>query len=43
MTFVILAVVVGAIGLLALGAAVVGILWLLQFVLRNEEKRSRGG
>jgi hypothetical protein len=32
--------VVGAIGLLALGAAVVGILWLLQFVLRNEEKRS---
>jgi hypothetical protein len=33
-------VVVGAIGLLALGAAVVGILWLLQFVLRNEEKRS---
>jgi hypothetical protein len=35
----ILAVVVGAIGLLALGAAVVGILWLLQFVLRNEEKR----
>jgi hypothetical protein len=40
---VILAVVVGAIGLLALGAAVVGILWLLQFVLRNEEKRTRGG
>jgi hypothetical protein len=37
---VILAVVVGAIGLVALGAAVVGILWLLQFVLRNEEKRS---
>jgi hypothetical protein len=36
----VLAVVVGAIGLLALGAAVVGILWLLQFVLRNEEKRS---
>jgi hypothetical protein len=33
-------VVVGAMGLLALGAAVVGILWLLQFVLRNEEKRS---
>jgi hypothetical protein len=31
---------VGAIGLLALGAAVVGILWLLQFVLRNEERRS---
>jgi len=31
---------VGAIGLLALGAAVVGILWLLQFVLRNEETRS---
>jgi len=25
---------------LALGAVVVGILWLLQFVLRNEEKRS---
>jgi hypothetical protein len=37
---VILAVVVGAIGLVALGAAVVGILWLLQFVLRNEERRS---
>jgi hypothetical protein len=33
-------VVVGAIGLLALGAAVIGILWLLQFVLRNEERRS---
>jgi len=32
--------VVGAIGVLALGAVVVGILWLLQFVLRNEEKRS---
>jgi hypothetical protein len=31
---------VGAIGLLALGAVVVGILWLLQFVLRNEERRS---
>jgi hypothetical protein len=27
-------------GLVALGAAVVGILWLLQFVLRNEEKRN---
>jgi hypothetical protein len=37
---VILAVVVAAIGLLALGAAVVGILWLLQFVLRNEERRN---
>jgi hypothetical protein len=36
----ILAVVVGAIGLAALAAAVVGILWLLQFVLRNEERRS---
>jgi hypothetical protein len=36
----ILAVVVGAIGLAALAAVVVGILWLLQFVLRNEEKRS---
>jgi hypothetical protein len=35
-----LAVVVGAIGLVALGAAVIGILWLLQFVLRNEERRS---
>jgi hypothetical protein len=33
-------VVVGVIGLLAVGAAVVGILWLLQFVLRNEERRS---
>jgi hypothetical protein len=37
---VILAIVVGAIGLVALGAAVIGILWLLQFVLRNEERRS---
>ena len=40
MTILILAVVAGAIGLLVLGAAVVGILWLLQFVLRNEERRS---
>jgi hypothetical protein len=31
------------IGLVALGAVVLGILWLVQFVLRNEEKRSRGG
>jgi hypothetical protein len=28
----------GAIGLLALAAVVAGILWLLQFVLNNEEK-----
>jgi hypothetical protein len=31
------------IGLGALGAVVLGILWLVQFVLRNEEKRTRGG
>jgi len=31
------------IGLVALTAVVLGILWLVQFVLRNEEKRSRGG
>jgi hypothetical protein len=31
------------IGLVALAAVVVGMLWLVQFVLRNEEKRTRGG
>jgi hypothetical protein len=31
------------IGLVALTAVVLGMLWLVQFVLRNEEKRSRGG
>ena len=29
--------------LVALGAVVLGMLWLVQFVLRNEEKRTRGG
>ena len=43
MTFIILAVVAGAIGLVALAAVVLGMLWLVQFVLRNEEKRTRGG
>jgi uncharacterized membrane protein YGL010W len=27
------------VGLLALGAAVVGIMWLIQFVVGNEERR----
>jgi hypothetical protein len=31
------------IGLVALGAVVLGMLWLVQFVLRNEEHRTRGG
>ncbi len=31
------------IGLVALTAVVLGMLWLVQFVLRNEEKRIRGG
>jgi hypothetical protein len=30
-------------GLVALGVVVLGMLWLVQFVLRNEEKRTRGG
>ena len=34
---------VGVLGLLALTFAVLGILALLQFVLRNEEKGARGG
>jgi hypothetical protein len=34
---------VGLIGLVALLAVVLGMLWLVQFVLRNEEKRARGG
>jgi hypothetical protein len=29
------------IGLVALGAVVLGMLWLVQFVLRNEEKGTR--
>ena len=29
---------VGLIGLVALAAVVLGMLWLVQFVLRNEEK-----
>jgi len=28
---------------MALAAVVLGMLWLVQFVLRNEEKRARGG
>ena len=39
----VLAVALGVLGLLALGAAVLGIMALLQFVLRNEEKGVRGG
>jgi hypothetical protein len=31
------------IGLVALGAVVLGMLWLVQFVLRNEEQRTRDG
>jgi ABC-type transporter Mla subunit MlaD len=31
-------VLVGLIGLVALAAVVLGMLWLVQFVLRNEEK-----
>jgi hypothetical protein len=31
------------IGLFALTAVVLGMLWLVQFVLRNEEKRTGGG
>jgi len=34
---------VGMLGLVALGIVVLGMLWLVQFVLRNEEKRTRGG
>ena len=34
---------VGLIGLVALSAVVLGMLWLVQFVLRNEEQRTRGG
>jgi hypothetical protein len=30
------------IGLVALTAVVLGMLWLVQFVLRNEEKGTRG-
>jgi len=36
-------VVAAAIGLVALAAVVLGMLWLVQFVLRNEEKRTRDG
>jgi hypothetical protein len=31
------------IGLVALTAVVLGMLWLVQFVLHNEERRTRGG
>jgi len=34
-------VVVGTLGLLALAAVVVGILWLIQFIVRNEERGAR--
>lgn len=34
-------VVVGVVGLVALAVAVIGFLWLLQFVLNNEEGRVR--
>jgi hypothetical protein len=36
-----LAVLVGILAVIALGAAVVGFLWLLQFVLNNEEGQLR--
>jgi hypothetical protein len=36
-------VIAAMIGLVALMAVVLGMLWLVQFVLRNEEKRTRGG
>jgi hypothetical protein len=32
---------VGAVALLALATAVVGFLWLLQFIIGNEEERLR--
>jgi len=32
---------VGLVALVALGAAVVGILWLIQFIVRNEERGIR--
>jgi len=32
---------VGILGLIALAAAVVGILWLIQFIVRNEERGAR--
>jgi hypothetical protein len=31
----------GILGVIALGAAVLGILWLVQFVVGNEEGRAR--
>jgi hypothetical protein len=36
-----LAIALGILGAIALGAAVVGFLWLVQFVVGNEERRSR--
>ena len=41
MTLIILGTLVGLIGLVALAAVVLGMLWLVQFILRNEE-RGRG-
>jgi len=41
LSLLILAVVVGTLGLLALAAVVVGILWLIQFIVRNEERGAR--
>jgi hypothetical protein len=32
---------VGLVALIALGAAVVGMLWLIQFIVRNEERGAR--
>jgi hypothetical protein len=43
LTLIILDVLAATIGLVALAAVVVGMLWLVQFVLRNEEKGTRGG
>jgi hypothetical protein len=42
-TVIILGVFAAMIGVVALTAVVLGMLWLVQFVLRNEEKRTRGG
>lgn len=36
-----IAIVIGVLGAIVLGAAVVGILWLVQFVVGNEERRTR--
>jgi hypothetical protein len=42
-TVIVVGVFAAMIGLVALTAVVLGMLWLIQFVLRNEERRTRGG